>query len=87
MGHAERTTDKVEFMHDGHEFQSLHLSDTGEDRILLFGLQAAVAQAIAIFLRIAELQRILSDLRLRQRVELAIVEEIGQPRLGLSIFM
>lgn len=59
----------------------MQLADPGENRVFLLGLDAAVFQTVAVFLRITELQRILGDLRLHQGLVLAIVEQIDQAGL------
>ncbi|MNT18485.1 hypothetical protein D3C72_1536980 [compost metagenome] len=74
-------------MHDADELDALDAADTGHDRVFQLGLGAAVAKAVGVFLAIAEFQRILRHLGLRQGLVDATVEQILQPRLGRHLHM
>ncbi|MNE27321.1 hypothetical protein D3C80_1207260 [compost metagenome] len=68
-------------MHNGNELDALDRAEARKDRVFLFGLQAAVLETVGIFLRVTKLQRVLSDLGLRQRFELTTIKQVSQASL------
>ena len=81
-GHAERSALEREIVHRDDDGQRLELAGGDDDRIQRAGLGAMLLQAVGVALDVAELQRIGGRLGNRQFLELAAVEQRGEPRLG-----